>query len=338
MGVTLSNNGNTTIAEDITAGELEIDVAATASFPNIDSASDYFWATLVAQDGTREVIKVNSLSGSTYTVLRGQDGTDAAAFSNGDRFQLRFPKVIIEDFRDDIDRNTTDLAGTTNSASVPAPAGTRMWFYQAAAPAEWTIYTTVADCLVAVKGGSQDYASNIGDGVEAGSWTPTAHAHTLSAHTHTYAHTHGQAAHTHTGPSHTHTGPSHRHSLATHRHTIAHTHTYSGTTAQWGGSAKESGSGSNDASDQLHTHTYSGTTSGSSASNSGYSGTLYTGYDGTGATGSAGTGATGSTDAGSTNSQSTSTTAVPSTPNTSSVSPDSTDRPLAAVGILATKD
>ena len=332
MGIVFSNNGSTTLAEDITAAETDIDVAATASFPTVNP--DYFYATLIAQDGTREVIKVEALAGSTYTVVRAQDGTGVTpdttgyAFSTGDRFQLRLPKIVLEDFRDDIDQNTTDLAGTTNAGTVPAPSGTNMFFYQAAAPTNWTIYTTVEDCLLAVKGGSNGYEANIGDGVEAGSWTPSTHVHTMNFHTHEYPHTHGQASHFHTMPSHTHT-------MGTHKHTMgSHTHTFSDSfnTSEAVGDTVEQGSNTNNASKDSHTH--SGSVSGTTSSVDPGDTSLVDPGD----TSSVDPGDTNSKDAGSTNSQSVDTTSDVDPGDTNAGSPVSTDRPLAAVGILATKD
>jgi len=74
------------------------------------------------------------------------------------------------------------------------PSGTKMWFYQNTAPTGWTIDTTPADGLLAVKGGSQAY--NVNGGNQAGTWTqPDC---TLSA-ANLPAHDHGSAgAHTHT--------------------------------------------------------------------------------------------------------------------------------------------
>jgi hypothetical protein len=350
MGITFANNGSTTLNGGINTVVDEIVVDSTASFPTIGNGSsngDFFYATLIAQDGTREVVKVLFLTGSTYTVIRAQDGTGVTpdvtgyTFSDEDRFQLRFPKIILEEFRDDIDVNTTDLAGTTNPATIPAPSGTRLWFYQSAAPATWTIYTTVEDCLLAVKdSGASHYASNIGDGVEAGSaWNAVfAHKHTMNSHTHEYPHSHGQVTHFHTMPSHTHTMNSHYHSMPSHNHTMAHTHSVSGTTSQMGQSAKEQGSNSNNVSPDNHTHTFSVTSGGSSASNTGSKDPGDTNATDPGDANSRDPGDTHSKDAGQTNSQSIDTTSSIDPGDTNSTTQPSADRPLAAVGILATKD
>jgi len=72
---------------------------------------------------------------------------------------------------------------------IMLPSGTKMYFYENTAPLGWTIDSSCADALLAVKGGSNAYKADGGN--QAGTWT--------------------QPNHTHTGPSHTHTGPEHYH-------------------------------------------------------------------------------------------------------------------------------
>jgi hypothetical protein len=333
MGIVFSNNGSTTLNGAITNNATSIIVTATSSFPTV-GGGNYFYATLIAQDGTREIVKCTALTSQTYTVVRAQDDTGVTpdttgyAFADGDRFQLRLPKVVLEDHRDRIAVNETDLAGTTNAGTVPAPATTNMFFYQAAAPTNWTIYTTVEDCLLAVKGGSNAYNIAGGTGAEAGSWTPSTHTHTMNTHYHDYSHTHGQAAHIHTMPSHAHTMQSHTHTGPSHTHTGS----VSGTTSEENTGGVDQGSGSNNAARENHTHTFSDSFTTAAG------GTGNTGAPSTANTSSVDPGDTNSTDAGSTNSQSATNTAAVDPGDTNAGSPVSTDRPLAAVGILATKD
>jgi len=71
---------------------------------------------------------------------------------------------------------------------------TPAWFYQNVAPLGWTIVTGMADCVVAVTGGSNDYSVNGGEMSDlGGAWVPQAN------------HTHSVAAHVHGGLGHTHT-------------------------------------------------------------------------------------------------------------------------------------
>jgi len=77
-----------------------------------------------------------------------------------------------------------DLA--TLSGARLFPSGTKLWFYQNTAPSGWTIDTTPADAVLAVKGGSGAY--NVSGGSQAGTWTQPDHTLTtaeIPAHTHT---------------------------------------------------------------------------------------------------------------------------------------------------------
>ena len=86
------------------------------------------------------------------------------------------------------------------------PSGTKMYFYQNTAPTAWTIDGAVADTLLSVKGGAAAY--NAAGGSQAGTWTVAGLTNAA------------EATHTHTGPSHTHTGPSHVHAAGAHTHTM----------------------------------------------------------------------------------------------------------------------
>ena len=353
MGVKFTNNAEGTLTAGVGAGDTT-NMTLTAGdgllFPTIVLASgNYFWATLVDSSGNNEIVKITEHQSGTdvfQTFARAQDDTTARAFSIGDKVQLRVPKVILETYRDDIATNVTDiaantaliasedavllarivvnetdLAGTTNAGSIPAPSGTKMYFYQDTAPSQWTIDTGPADSLLSIKGGSNAY--NTSGGATAGTWTPTTHTHTGPSHTHT------GPSHTHTGPNHTHTGPNHTHVGSSHVHIWSYnglyTYNASGgsvamvTTGLAAGQglirAVTSGDGWIRSSETLYTNLGNqGTTGAAGTGNTGSSGTGATGSDGTGATGSDGTGAT------------------------SSGSAPSTDRPKAAVGLIATKD
>jgi hypothetical protein len=73
------------------------------------------------------------------------------------------------------------------------PAGTKMVFYQNSAPSSWTIDATVADAVIAIKGGSNAY--NVNGGQLAGTWTQANHTHSFSdsvsfSHSHAVTHNH----------------------------------------------------------------------------------------------------------------------------------------------------
>jgi len=184
-----------------------------------------------------------------------------------------------------VNAGNADTVGGYSAASLLnsnlIPAGTKMVFYQAAAPAGWTKDTV-----------QNDKALRVVSGAGGGSGG----THPLS--------TPPSTAHTHTGPSHTHSGPSHTHSYST---VIAHTHAFTtgsagnhshGYSAQYVDGSNRTRAKTNTAagqSDVLNTnsagaHTHTGTTNstGSASGTTGAAGTGQTGASGTGNTSSNG--------------------------------------------------
>lgn len=150
---------------------------------------------------TGVTLTANCIIEANYQIFAG-DGTvtvnsypqDQAWWGNAQRMDVTGLKVgaavistFIKTVLDDADAATARATlGVEN-----IPTGTKMWFYQDAAPTGWTIDATPADAMLAVKGGSNAFNAN--GGTQAGTWT--------------------QPNHTHTGPSHDHTSASHVHTL-----------------------------------------------------------------------------------------------------------------------------
>ena len=106
MAIKYVNNSESTLAAGIGASDTDLTVAAGhgVKFPTIVAASgDFFYATLVKVDGTREVIKVTEHQVGTdvfQVIERAADaisnGTATAyAFSAADRVQCRLPAAAI---------------------------------------------------------------------------------------------------------------------------------------------------------------------------------------------------------------------------------------------------
>ena len=103
MPVLYSNNAATTLASGVSAGATSLPLASGkgALFPAI-TGGDYYYATLsLADESLREIVKVTARSGDTLTVVRGQDGTTALAWSAGDKVELRITKAMLDDFKQD---------------------------------------------------------------------------------------------------------------------------------------------------------------------------------------------------------------------------------------------
>lgn len=69
-------------------------------------------------------------------------------------------------------------SGYIEGIANPFPAGTKLWFYQDTAPTGWTIDASVADSVIAVKGGTQAY--NVSGGNLAGTWQQAGHTLTIN--------------------------------------------------------------------------------------------------------------------------------------------------------------
>lgn len=115
MAVLVKNNAYSTLASGITDTATTITVSAgTGSrFPAAGGA-DYFYATLINTSNQLEVVKVTARSTDTLTVVRGQDGTTARAYSASDRIELRVTAALLSDIRDSI----TPADNTVTTAKI----------------------------------------------------------------------------------------------------------------------------------------------------------------------------------------------------------------------------
>lgn len=101
MAVLLANNATTTLAADINSSATSIAVAATKGelFPAINTAGNYFYATLVNQQNDIEIIKCTARAGDVLTVERGQDGTLAQDWLAGDVIEMRINRAVLHDIQ-----------------------------------------------------------------------------------------------------------------------------------------------------------------------------------------------------------------------------------------------
>jgi hypothetical protein len=99
MGVKVTNNAFGILASAITNVSTTITLSSGdgAKFPVLASG-DFFFGTLINTANELEIVKVTARSTNTLTVIRGQDGTTARAYSAGDRFELRPTAAMFEAF------------------------------------------------------------------------------------------------------------------------------------------------------------------------------------------------------------------------------------------------
>jgi hypothetical protein len=124
MGQSLKNNAKTTLSGSIIAGDLTINLAAAsgALFPAAGSGV-YFYATLVDNSNNIEIVKVTSRATDACTVLRGQDGTTARAYSTGDKFELRPCNAMLQSLAQEAISGVA-TTGTDTYAATLAPVPT----------------------------------------------------------------------------------------------------------------------------------------------------------------------------------------------------------------------
>jgi hypothetical protein len=94
MPVILKNNASSTLAAAVTTSDTGIVVVNGSQFPTI-SAGDYFYATLVSQAGTTEIVKVTARVDNSMTVVRAQDGSLAASFQVGALVEMRINAATV---------------------------------------------------------------------------------------------------------------------------------------------------------------------------------------------------------------------------------------------------
>jgi len=99
MPIKLANNASGTLATAISASDTGIALTTGdgAEFPTL-GAGDYFYATITSSGGTQEIVKATARSGDSLTVVRAQEGTTAASFAAGSRFELRVTAGSVEDY------------------------------------------------------------------------------------------------------------------------------------------------------------------------------------------------------------------------------------------------
>ena len=98
MAIQFSNLASTTLASGVSSTATSVSVTSASSFPTLGSG-DYFYATIGAGSGS-EIVKVTGISGTTFTVLRGQDDTTAVSHSSGADVALRVTAGALADLRD----------------------------------------------------------------------------------------------------------------------------------------------------------------------------------------------------------------------------------------------
>ena len=132
-----ANNANTTLASSLTTGATSMSVTSATNFPS-PTGVQYFYCTLAdaATQTTIEIVKVTSVSGTTFAITRAQDGTSATAFAAGAVVSLRLVRASLNDFPklDEINTFNADqsISGQLTTSAGLATTGT----FTATAPSD----------------------------------------------------------------------------------------------------------------------------------------------------------------------------------------------------------
>jgi hypothetical protein len=122
MAVKYSNNAYSTLSSAINTTATSISVASAASFPTL-SGGDYMYLTVVSEHAL-EVVKVTNVSGTTLTVVRGQDGTSGTAAASGDRIELRITTVMLQDAFAESNNDVFKTIAVSGQSDIVADAST----------------------------------------------------------------------------------------------------------------------------------------------------------------------------------------------------------------------
>jgi len=122
MPVLFTNNASAPLAASISSSATTITVttAQGALFPAL-SGSDYFYATLTNSSNQLEIVKVTARVSDSMTVVRGQEGTTARAYSAADKIEVRVTAAGLTNMVQ-LDGAQT-ISGAKNFSTTPTFSG-----------------------------------------------------------------------------------------------------------------------------------------------------------------------------------------------------------------------
>jgi hypothetical protein len=181
--ILFTNNASALLAASISSSDTTVQVASGfgALFPS-PSGDEYFYATLVDDNGDIEIVKCTSRTGDNLTVERGQEGTTAQGFTlTVTRVELRLTAAGVGEFLQknggamtgDLDMNENNLVdailtGSATSiqagevAGVPIRGATGVTGNQIVVPSNGTDNPTVGGVAVVL---ADDTATESATGV-----------------------------------------------------------------------------------------------------------------------------------------------------------------------------
>lgn len=120
MPVQVTNNAWGELSVPITAEATQILLAGAQGdrFPNAVEDVSWFYATLIDSENNIEIVKCVSRAGDTLTVVRAVDGTEARAYKEGSRLELRPVAALFNDkaSKDEVQKQLDALEASLRGA------------------------------------------------------------------------------------------------------------------------------------------------------------------------------------------------------------------------------
>jgi hypothetical protein len=113
-----ANNVSTTVVSLSGTAGTSLVVASSAGVP-VPAVGQDFRATLMRlSDGLLEIVNVTAVAGTTWTIVRAQEGTTALSFAAGDKVELRLTAGVMADLlQSDLLPKVTSLRMIDNFSS-----------------------------------------------------------------------------------------------------------------------------------------------------------------------------------------------------------------------------
>jgi len=160
MSIVIKNNASNFLADGINDSQTTIDLQSAASFPAL-GAGEYFYGTIESVSGQIEIVKVTNIAGNTLTVVRAQEGTSAAAFAEGSRFELRVTVGSVEDYV----KQNAELADYTPAGASAVTTNIQDKLRETFSAKDFgAVGDGVTDDTAAIQA-AIDYASSFSDGI-----------------------------------------------------------------------------------------------------------------------------------------------------------------------------
>lgn len=124
MTIKLKNNARSTlsVALSVAAGQATLVSGGGSAFPTL-GVGEHFYATIVATDGTLEIVDVTAINGDVLTISRGAEGTTPASFPAGSLVELRVTVATLAEAITDNAGGVTSINASGGSTGLTFSGG-----------------------------------------------------------------------------------------------------------------------------------------------------------------------------------------------------------------------